>query len=129
LRILLTGRNGQVGWELLKALAPLGEIVAPDRARLTPDYGTVTVAVLDLRLTFEPQGEPGVTSSSSSGLVVSSRAGLALAFGSPGLLRSYTALGAGLPLRSFEASDSGRVVTGASELELFASTGLALEFP
>jgi hypothetical protein len=82
-----------------------------------------------LRLTFEPQGEPGVTSSSSSGLVVSSRAGLALAFGSPGLLRSYTALGAGLPLRSFEASDSGRVVTGASELELFASTGLALEFP
>jgi len=34
LRILLTGRNGQVGWELLKALAPLGEIVAPDRARL-----------------------------------------------------------------------------------------------
>ena len=34
MRILLTGRNGQVGWELLKALAPLGEIVAPDRARL-----------------------------------------------------------------------------------------------
>jgi dTDP-4-dehydrorhamnose reductase len=34
LRILLTGGNGQVGWELLKALAPLGEIVAPDRAQL-----------------------------------------------------------------------------------------------
>jgi dTDP-4-dehydrorhamnose reductase len=34
LRILLTGRNGQVGWELLKALAPLGEIVAPARAEL-----------------------------------------------------------------------------------------------
>lgn len=34
MRILLTGRNGQVGWELLKALAPLGEIMAPDRAQL-----------------------------------------------------------------------------------------------
>jgi hypothetical protein len=82
-----------------------------------------------LRLTFEPEGEPGVTSTTSSGFVIGSRAGLGLAFGSAGLLRSYTALGAGLPLRSFEASDSGGVVTGASKLELFASTGLALEFP
>jgi hypothetical protein len=82
-----------------------------------------------LRLSFEPRGEPGVSSRTSSGFVVSSRAGLVLAFGSPGLLRSYSALGAGLPLRSLEASDSGRIVTGASELELFASTGLALELP
>ncbi len=28
MRILLTGRNGQVGWELGKALAPLGELTA-----------------------------------------------------------------------------------------------------
>jgi hypothetical protein len=82
-----------------------------------------------LRLSFEPEGEPGVSAKTSSGLVIGSRAGLGLAFGSPGLLRSYTALGAGLPLRSFEASDSGSVVTGASKLELFASTGLALELP
>ena len=34
MRILLAGRNGQVGWELLKALAPLGEILAPGRAQL-----------------------------------------------------------------------------------------------
>jgi dTDP-4-dehydrorhamnose reductase len=33
-KILLTGRNGQVGWELARALAPLGEIVAFDRAGL-----------------------------------------------------------------------------------------------
>jgi hypothetical protein len=82
-----------------------------------------------LRLTFEPAGEPGVSARASSGFVIGSRAGVALAFGSPGLLRSYTALGAGLPLRSFEATDSGSVVTGASELELFASAGLALELP
>ncbi len=34
MRILLTGRSGQVGWELQKALAPLGELVALGRAEL-----------------------------------------------------------------------------------------------
>lgn len=33
-RILLTGRNGQVGWELQRALAPLGEVTALDREHL-----------------------------------------------------------------------------------------------
>ncbi|WP_018882241.1 MULTISPECIES: dTDP-4-dehydrorhamnose reductase [unclassified Thioalkalivibrio] len=31
MKILLLGRNGQVGWELQRALAPLGEITAPTR--------------------------------------------------------------------------------------------------
>jgi dTDP-4-dehydrorhamnose reductase len=31
-KILLFGRNGQVGWELQRSLAPLGEVVALDRA-------------------------------------------------------------------------------------------------
>lgn len=31
MRILLFGRNGQVGWELQRALAPLGELIALDR--------------------------------------------------------------------------------------------------
>lgn len=34
MRILLTGVNGQVGWELQRALAPLGEVVAADRSVL-----------------------------------------------------------------------------------------------
>jgi dTDP-4-dehydrorhamnose reductase len=34
LRILLTGRNGQVGWELERALPALGELVATDRSLL-----------------------------------------------------------------------------------------------
>ena len=34
MRILLLGRNGQVGWELERALAPLGEVKAFDRAGL-----------------------------------------------------------------------------------------------
>jgi dTDP-4-dehydrorhamnose reductase len=32
MKVLLLGRNGQVGWELQRALAPLAEIVACDRA-------------------------------------------------------------------------------------------------
>ncbi|MHB1438818.1 MAG: SDR family oxidoreductase, partial [Thiobacillus sp.] len=34
MKILLTGVNGQVGWELQRALAPLGEVIAADRSRL-----------------------------------------------------------------------------------------------
>jgi dTDP-4-dehydrorhamnose reductase len=30
MRILLLGKNGQVGWELGRALAPLGEVMAVD---------------------------------------------------------------------------------------------------
>jgi dTDP-4-dehydrorhamnose reductase len=33
-KILLTGGSGQIGWELRRTLAPLGEIVVPDRAAL-----------------------------------------------------------------------------------------------
>jgi dTDP-4-dehydrorhamnose reductase len=34
MRILLTGVNGQVGWELRRTLAPLGEVIAADRNML-----------------------------------------------------------------------------------------------
>jgi dTDP-4-dehydrorhamnose reductase len=33
-RILVTGAAGQVGWELVRTLAPLGEVTAPPRAEL-----------------------------------------------------------------------------------------------
>jgi dTDP-4-dehydrorhamnose reductase len=33
-KILLTGKNGQIGWELAHALAPLGEVIAFDRGGL-----------------------------------------------------------------------------------------------
>jgi dTDP-4-dehydrorhamnose reductase len=32
--ILLTGKNGQIGWELLRFLPQLGEVVALDRNQL-----------------------------------------------------------------------------------------------
>jgi dTDP-4-dehydrorhamnose reductase len=34
MRILLIGGNGQVGWELQRTLAPLGEVIAPSREEL-----------------------------------------------------------------------------------------------
>jgi dTDP-4-dehydrorhamnose reductase len=35
-RILLLGKNGQVGWELQRSLAPLGHVIALDREGLAP---------------------------------------------------------------------------------------------
>ena len=32
MKLLVTGASGQVGWQLLRTLAPLGEVVAPSRA-------------------------------------------------------------------------------------------------
>jgi dTDP-4-dehydrorhamnose reductase len=49
-RILLTGKDGQVGFELLRALAPLGEVAAFDHAGLdlaAPDQ--ITSAVRSIR--------------------------------------------------------------------------------
>lgn len=34
MKLLVTGATGQVGWQLLRTLAPLGEVVAPSRAEL-----------------------------------------------------------------------------------------------
>ena len=34
MKVLITGANGQVGWELRRALAPLGEVLALDHATL-----------------------------------------------------------------------------------------------
>ena len=36
MKILLLGKNGQVGWELQRSLAPLGELVALDRSSRNP---------------------------------------------------------------------------------------------
>lgn len=38
MKILLLGKNGKVGWELQRALAPLGEVIALGRDRQEPRY-------------------------------------------------------------------------------------------
>lgn len=46
MKILVTGKNGQVGWELQRALAPLGEVVAVDRQQLNlADVDSIRQAV------------------------------------------------------------------------------------
>lgn len=47
MRLLLLGRNGQVGWELQRSLAPLGEVVALDRNSVLPNGGCGDLADLD----------------------------------------------------------------------------------
>ncbi|MCX7173467.1 MAG: dTDP-4-dehydrorhamnose reductase [Proteobacteria bacterium] len=45
-RILLTGKNGQVGWELQRTLAPLGEVIALDREKLDLAYADTILAAI-----------------------------------------------------------------------------------
>jgi len=50
MKILVTGRNGQVGWELARALLPVGEVVACGRGELDlGDAGALRAAVAALR--------------------------------------------------------------------------------
>lgn len=42
MKILLLGQNGQVGWELQRSLAPLGEVIALGRHALHPVYGELS---------------------------------------------------------------------------------------
>ncbi len=41
-KILLLGKNGQLGWELQRSLAPLSELIALDRRNLMPLNGNLT---------------------------------------------------------------------------------------
>ncbi len=47
MRVLLLGKNGQVGWELQRSLAPLGELVALDRHSTLTDGGCGDLNNLD----------------------------------------------------------------------------------
>src|SRR4051812_42690989 len=52
MKILLLGKNGQVGWELQRALAPLGEVVALDfdsPGPLTADFSKPESLVATVR--------------------------------------------------------------------------------
>ncbi len=42
MKILLLGKNGQVGWELQRSLAVLGEVIALDRQVASTAYGEIS---------------------------------------------------------------------------------------
>lgn len=48
MKILLLGKNGQVGWELQRALSVLGEVVALDRHPVATAYGSLAGDLSDL---------------------------------------------------------------------------------
>lgn len=48
MKILLLGKNGQVGWELQRALSVLGEVIALDRHPAATPYGTLAGDLSDL---------------------------------------------------------------------------------
>ena len=56
MKILILGKNGQVGWELQRALAPLGEVIALDRDGLRDLCGDLSQmqAVSDTILDVKP---------------------------------------------------------------------------
>ena len=56
MKILLLGKNGQVGWELQRALAPLGELIALDRLGLDDLSGDMSdpEAVFNTVLKIQP---------------------------------------------------------------------------
>lgn len=50
MKILVTGKNGQVGWELQRTLTPLGQVTALDRTEMDlSDEESIRRAVRDLR--------------------------------------------------------------------------------
>jgi dTDP-4-dehydrorhamnose reductase len=56
MKILLLGRNGQVGWELQRSLAPLGEVMALDRhSSLACGDLSQPDALVQTVLNFQPQ--------------------------------------------------------------------------
>ena len=77
-------------------------------------------------ITFDAVGEDGATEHDSARWAVTARGGLGAHVG--GALRAGLRAGVGVPLVGVEIAEGGRVLSGAAELELFAGTGLELEF-
>ncbi|QHF01850.1 dTDP-4-dehydrorhamnose reductase [Pseudomonas asturiensis] len=53
MKILLLGKNGQVGWELQRSLAVMGEVIALDRQTVSSAYGELAGDLADLTLLRE----------------------------------------------------------------------------
>ncbi|ACY34977.1 dTDP-4-dehydrorhamnose reductase [Comamonas thiooxydans] len=49
MKLLLLGKNGQVGWELQRSLAPLGEVIALDRQSVNVDGNGLCGDIGDLQ--------------------------------------------------------------------------------
>jgi hypothetical protein len=77
---------------------------------------------------YEARAARATTASAARGFAGSGRIGLGAIFGAAHALRSFTTIGVGFPWLSFAAADGGHTVTATSGLELYASSGLGVEF-
>jgi hypothetical protein len=79
-----------------------------------------------LRVSFDANAVAGAGERDSSNWAVTARSGLGLRLGRT--LRAGLRAGAGVPLLSVEISEGERVISGVAGLELFAESGLSVEF-
>lgn len=106
----------------------LGLSLKPSLLRLTDFEIAALLGLHASRVSFDAEADSQATSRAASGYALYGRAGFAFVLGSQRSLRSQTQLGTGVPLSTFSATDGGRVATGVSELEVFATTGISLGF-
>jgi hypothetical protein len=86
------------------------------------------IALRAARATFRGDALEGAFARERAGTALYARGGLSLVVLPAGAFRARTSAGAGAPLRSFSAADAGERVTGMGGLELYATTGIAVEF-
>ena len=115
MKILLLGKNGQVGWELQRALAPLGELVALDfdsLAPLTADFS-------------KPETLPAIVRAVSPGIIVNAAAHTAVdrCESEPELARALNANAPAVLAR--EAAASGAWLLHYSTDYVFDGSGAA----
>jgi hypothetical protein len=86
------------------------------------------IALRGARASFTGDADESGVARARAGFALYARGGLSLLVLPAGMFRARTCVGAGVPLRSFSASDAGARVTGMGGLELHANTGVAVEF-
>ncbi len=86
----------------------------------------VLVGVRSARISFDATAEDGALEHDSARWAATARAGFELCVG--GMLRANVRAGAGLPLVAVEAAEGGETISGVAGVELFAGTGLEVEF-
>jgi dTDP-4-dehydrorhamnose reductase len=113
MKILLLGKNGQVGWELQRALAPLGELTACD-------FDTPATLKADFS---KPDSLPALIQSLRPDVIVNSAAHTAVdrAESEPELARTLNATAPGVIAR--EAAASGALLVHYSTDYVFDGSG------
>ena len=95
-------------------------------AAVSPVTLDAFAGVRALRISFDASADPGATERDTARWALTARGGLALRVG--GKLRAGLRAGLGAPLVGVEISEGQRVISGVAGLELFAGTGLEVEF-